>query len=555
MYCRPYFPVYRYPSYVGGSFWNYGRSNYSFGFGFGFGFYDNCYSYGSYPFYSSCYYPLYTPTFFPAYYPTTVVVEQPTVVVVPTATVASAQYASAVTYAADGTGVPAPQVISAQPTEDASQQAGFVDDGSSPSYTDYVGPSDTGQSNASERTAVVIPPPDRTAPPAPGAMQSQNNVTPPNAPAPTGPGQPNEGQNNGTAGANSADANNPADANSPAGAGNSTDAPSLSLAELQELMTNGTRAFREGRYQQANEYFEQVVLADPYNVDAALASGVAQFASGQYDTAAESIRQGVSLYPLIVDSTFDLRERYAKPADFNEQLHKLEQFVQANPKNNNALLVLGFVQHFGSQREAAKQRFTQLKELSPDDAPFADIFLGALSPEEAKAMNTAGANQTGGANQAGGAGQAGSTSQADNVGSVVVSTQPANARVTTQPANVDQLRSGPSNPGVLSVTTRPAVMQKIELPDEPAFRGRLSLQGDLPREEAAIDGIIVRLKATDDDPPKASVDILIGDKRMKVSNFWPGAKVQVQGTSGQTYQLFLSDVDNKTETISYLIAK
>jgi hypothetical protein len=42
---------------------------------------------------------------------------------------------------------------------------------------------------------------------------------------------------------------------------------------------------------------------------------------------------------------------------------------------------------------------------------------------------------------------------------------------------------------------------------------------------------------------------------MKVKRFIPGAHVMVKGASGREYKLVLTEVDNKTETVRYMIAK
>ncbi|NQU23714.1 MAG: hypothetical protein HQ567_20725, partial [Candidatus Nealsonbacteria bacterium] len=44
--------------------------------------------------------------------------------------------------------------------------------------------------------------------------------------------------------------------------------------------------------------------------------------------AAIAIRKGVRLFPDIVDSMFDIRDRYGDPTDFEHHLRRLEQRVQ-----------------------------------------------------------------------------------------------------------------------------------------------------------------------------------------------------------------------------------
>lgn len=521
------------PSFHGSDHWgHHGYSHFGHGwreghgghFSLGFGFYNSCYAYPAYPlaYYPTYYYPMYSAAVVPA----PVVVQQPVVSYYPSdGTVSTGQYATADAYAAGTGSVPAPDVSYAAGQDESSQNQvpqaevpqtqvpqapapGAAVENNMPSYSQSVPPS-------SAYSQAPVMPPTTVTPPPPAESSSSEVQAPADTPQAEAVAPGRVATDKSTAAA-----------------------PELAMPaeKLQQLMVNGTQAFSEGRYVESVDSFGQVSKADPQNIDAALACGVAQFATGKYDAAAESIRRGVSLFPPIVDSVFDLRERYKKVSDFVDQSRKLEEFVNKNPKNDDALLVLGFVRHFSNQRDLARQAFEQIKKGSPKDAPLADTFLNAMTPEAAEAA----------AKAAGAAAQA----PAD-----IATTQPSAVSVTTQPAGVDAIRTGPANSEVLSVTTRPANTQTVELPADPVFKGQMSLQGDLPREQPTIDGIIVRLKGTDDDPPKASMEILAGDKRLKVSNFQPGARVQVQGESGQMYRLVLTEVNNQTETVGFLIAK
>ena len=69
-------------------------------------------------------------------------------------------------------------------------------------------------------------------------------------------------------------------------------------------------------------------------------------------------------------------------ADFDRHLAALEAFVSRQPDDADGLLVLGFVQHFGGQRESAADTFKRLKARSGADAYLADIFLNAKPVEE-----------------------------------------------------------------------------------------------------------------------------------------------------------------------------
>lgn len=159
---------------------------------------------------------------------------------------------------------------------------------------------------------------------------------------------------------------------------------------LYMMMYEGTKKFSEGAYEDAARMFLDVTLQDPNNVDASLAYAVARFATGDYAVASVAIRRGISRMPEIVDSRFDIRLRYGKMEDLNKHVQAVADFVQAHPDDPDSTLVLGFVQHFIGQRDAARETFGRLRELSPADGDLARVFLNAkpLPAEPATAPGT-----------------------------------------------------------------------------------------------------------------------------------------------------------------------
>jgi len=152
--------------------------------------------------------------------------------------------------------------------------------------------------------------------------------------------------------------------------------------QLFVMMFEGTRAFEAGEYETAARLFMRVAMQDPDNVDAALAYAVSRFATGDYSIAAIAIRRGVRAYPEVVNAPFDIRHRYGNPTDFDHHRQALERFVEANPGTADALLVLGFVQHFSRQREEAAATFNRLAGVSTTDRQIAEAFLNARPLEE-----------------------------------------------------------------------------------------------------------------------------------------------------------------------------
>lgn len=147
-------------------------------------------------------------------------------------------------------------------------------------------------------------------------------------------------------------------------------------------MFEGTKAFQNGNYDDAARLFLDVSMQDPANVDGTLAYAVARFATGDYAISAIAIRRGIRRLCEVVNSGFDIRDRYSNQEDFNRHVEMLEKFLDERPDNVDANLVAGFVLHFAGQHDEAVQVFNELKRLSPSDVDVAECFLSAQPPQE-----------------------------------------------------------------------------------------------------------------------------------------------------------------------------
>jgi tetratricopeptide (TPR) repeat protein len=164
--------------------------------------------------------------------------------------------------------------------------------------------------------------------------------------------------------------------------------PALSVPaeQLEQMISDGTRLFREGDYGQAADLFQRAAGADPRNADARLAYGIAEFAVGDFRLAAAAVRQGIAISPEIVNTALDLRDNYGNAGDFDRHFDRLAQRVESEPGDGDALLVLGFIYHFVGDRQDSEDVFQQIKAEGWADARLADVFLNAKpAPQSASA--------------------------------------------------------------------------------------------------------------------------------------------------------------------------
>ncbi len=151
----------------------------------------------------------------------------------------------------------------------------------------------------------------------------------------------------------------------------------MSTEEMDRLMKEGVESFANGDYEKSAQNFMKVSMAIPDNVDALLAYAISRFATGDYANSATAIRRGVRKVPEVVNSLFDLRDRYGKMSDFDGHVANLVRYVNQKKDDVDGWLVLGFVQHFIGDRPHSKETFEGVKKRSPADADVADLFINA----------------------------------------------------------------------------------------------------------------------------------------------------------------------------------
>jgi tetratricopeptide (TPR) repeat protein len=144
-------------------------------------------------------------------------------------------------------------------------------------------------------------------------------------------------------------------------------------------LTQGDRAFREGRYGDAAHFYAKAVEFSPDSGILYLVLADALFATGDYRYAAFAIRKALELEPELASNVIDKRDFYAVSADFDRQLATLERFVDDHVIDDDARLVLAANYLFGGRPAAAVDLFA-----SPFSENLAKSSAGQLIFEAAK---------------------------------------------------------------------------------------------------------------------------------------------------------------------------
>ncbi len=147
--------------------------------------------------------------------------------------------------------------------------------------------------------------------------------------------------------------------------------------------------------------------------------------------------------------------------------------------------------------------------------------------------------------------------------------------VAERSADVDDLiRAGLLDPAQAAAPSKAGVAAPAPLPAQPTqaqpepppaaepappqdrrvFQGTLSRKDSrYAREIETVDGIVVRLKSTDNKPDRADLEIRVGKAKKEYKDLRPGARINGRGQSRRAYQVVILDVDDRTRTVVFAI--
>jgi hypothetical protein len=142
----------------------------------------------------------------------------------------------------------------------------------------------------------------------------------------------------------------------------------LSIA-AQRYLELGDRAFREGRYADAVQFYAKAVEFAPDQGALYLVLADALFAAGDYHYGAYAVRRALELDPALVESNVDKHAFYPDPAQFDAQLVRLELFLAEHPTDRDARLVLALNYLLGGRaRDAARTIDSAVSAMAEDAA-------------------------------------------------------------------------------------------------------------------------------------------------------------------------------------------
>ena len=164
-------------------------------------------------------------------------------------------------------------------------------------------------------------------------------------------------------------------------AGPGTESLAQSLAvKYVEL---GDFYFRAGRYDDAAEAYGKARSYTPEDASVHFVLADAVFATGGWHYAAFLIAEGLRLEPALASATTDKRTFYGNAADFDAQMAALDNYLDKNPYDAQAMLVRGYNLAFSLRPADALAMFDRVLSIEPENRA-ATLFVKALRPAPEK---------------------------------------------------------------------------------------------------------------------------------------------------------------------------
>jgi hypothetical protein len=88
------------------------------------------------------------------------------------------------------------------------------------------------------------------------------------------------------------------------------------------------------------------------------------------------------------------------------------------------------------------------------------------------------------------------------------------------------------------------------------FQGVISRDDDrFTKELPTVDGIVVKVLDTDEDPLDADIEIRVGKRSKKYDDKPEGSRIGGYGESGRAYVVVILKIEDKTETVHFAVER
>jgi tetratricopeptide (TPR) repeat protein len=129
----------------------------------------------------------------------------------------------------------------------------------------------------------------------------------------------------------------------------------------------GNEQFGAGRYADARRSYGEAIAIDDTDGIAELLYGLASFAEGDFTTASVSTRRAMEATPDLVYYPFNIKALYRDQMKFQEHIAALARHSDAQPGDQDAQFLLGYMWYASGDAQNARTIFGGLATNNPDE--------------------------------------------------------------------------------------------------------------------------------------------------------------------------------------------
>lgn len=158
-------------------------------------------------------------------------------------------------------------------------------------------------------------------------------------------------------------------------------------SDFNQLMEQGRKALREGRFYRATRRYELAAMIRPRNPLPFVGRGLSAFASGEYYTAAMSFHRALEVFPALMETELDFESLLPVAGfDVDQQTHRLEQWLAEIEARAPVRFLAAFLYQNMGKSELARHHAEQLMDteagMDPIFKAYAQYVLTGKKPTE-----------------------------------------------------------------------------------------------------------------------------------------------------------------------------
>ena len=139
----------------------------------------------------------------------------------------------------------------------------------------------------------------------------------------------------------------------------------MAAADFESLYREGRHLFRQGKYQQAIQFFDKTLTLDPDRADVHDALATAYFILKQYDSAIEHFTRVTQLHPMEAKPLINLGAVYNRQEEFQKAADILKKAISRDGKAVEAYYNLGIAYRGLNQLPMAVNSYKEALRINP----------------------------------------------------------------------------------------------------------------------------------------------------------------------------------------------